>query len=337
MLKNKWAWFLAIILIVGIAGGFWWFNGPIAISTIKPIRGPAIEAIYASGTVEPSVMLPIAPRVAGRLIELNVDEGDAVRKNQELAQFDDSDLSSTVNELAARARFARDQFQRTERLVNHGFIADVELKRSRADLDAAEAALKRAKTQKNFMALTAPANGLIIRRDGEIGQYIPAGQAIFYLSCCSPLRVTADVDEEDILRVFVNQKVLLRTDALPNKIIEGEVNEITPKGDPITRSYRVRIKLKEPELLKIGMTMDANLIIAERKDALLIPTSVIYENSVWVLKYGKLHQQKIKPGATGNGHTEVLEGITTDMSIVESPTANLKEGRRAYMRTAQTR
>ena len=117
---------------------------------------------------------------------------------------------------------------------------------TRADLDAAAASGRRAETQRDFMALTPPADGLIIRRDGEIGQFIPAGQAVFYLSCCAPLRVTAEVDEEDISRVHIGQKVVLRADALPGEILDGHVSEITPKGDPVARSYRVRVALADP-------------------------------------------------------------------------------------------
>lgn len=300
-----------------------------------PIRGPAIDAIYATGTIEPTVMLPIAPRVAGRLVKLHVDEGNQVRKGQLLAQFDDMDLSSTVAELAARARFAHDQFERTQTLVRQGFLAAIELQRVRADMEAADAALKRAQTQRDFMALSAPADGLIIRRDGEVGQFIPVGQAVFYLSCCAPLRISAEVDEEDIPRVHVGQKTVLHADALPDQILQGEVSEITPKGDPVARSYRVRIKLSDVSSLKVGMTVDANLIVNERENVLLVPTKSIHNNEVWIVKDKKLHKQPVRTGITGAVLTEIIEGLTEEMHIVEIPSPNLHEGRIAHIRSQQ--
>jgi RND family efflux transporter MFP subunit len=267
------------------------------------------------------------------VIELNVDEGSEVHKGQTLARLDDADLTSTVEELAARARYAQSQYERTQDLVRRGFIAPSDLDRTRADRDAADASLKRARAQRDFMALTAPADGLIIKRDGEIGQYIPAGQAVFYLSCCAPLRVTADVDEEDIARVRVGQKTLLRADAVPGRILEGEVAEITPKGDPVARSYRVRIRLADPALLKVGMTVDANLIVAERQDALLVPTSAVQNNAVWVVADSKLHRQPVRIGVPGATRTEIVEGLAADARIVESPSAELREGQRARIRT----
>lgn len=320
---------MALGSLAAAGGVYWWREGPVAVSVVKPTRGPAVEAVYATGTVEPTVMLPIAPRQAGYLAELNVDEGDRVRKDQTLARLDDADLRNTVEELTARAEFARAQYQRTQELVNRKLLANAELDKARTDLDAANALLRRARSLRDHMTLSSPADGLIIRRDGEIGQFIPVGQAVFYLSCCAPLRVTAEVDEEDIPKVRVGQKAVLHADALPDQVLDGEVAEITPKGDPVARSYRVRIRLAEPEKLLVGMTVDANLVISERQDALLLPSAAIQNGAVWLVADGKLHRQPVRIGLAGAVRTEVVEGLTPDAQIVDAPSDKLREGRAA--------
>ena len=335
-MRKSGLWILFVVVLVTAAGtAWWWLDGPIAVRVVTPTRGPAVDAIYATGTVEPTVMLPIAPRVAGRLLELKADEGNSVRKGQLLARLDDADLASTVDELEARAIFAQSQYERAQTLVRQGFMAKAETDRTRADLDAAQAGVKRARAQRDYMSLVAPADGLIIRRDGEIGQYIPAGQAVFVLSCCAPLRVTAEVDEEDIARVRVGQKVVLRADALPGRLLDGTVSEITPKGDPVARSYRVRIKLASPDELKVGMTADANLIVAERDNALLVPATALQSDAVWVINDGRLHRQPVRVGVTGSGRVEILDGLTPDARVVDSPGSDSREGRRARIRAAQ--
>jgi RND family efflux transporter MFP subunit len=326
-MRKTWVWILGVIVVGAVAGLLWWREGPVAVSIVAPTRGPAIDAIYATGTVEPTVMLPIAPRVAGRMVELNADEGSQVRKGQVLARLDDADLASTVEELQARAGYAQSQYERIANLVRQGFMSKAELDRTRADLDAALAAVKRARSQRDYMALTAPADGLIIRRDGERGQFIPAGQAVFFLSCCAPLRVTAEVDEEDISRVHVGQKVVLRADALPGDVLDGQVAEVTPKGDPIARSYRVRIALADPSRVRVGMTVDANLIVAERANALLVPATAVQRNTVWAVIQGRAHRQPVRIGVTGAGRTEVVEGLSPDARIVDSPPPDLRDGR----------
>jgi RND family efflux transporter MFP subunit len=334
-MRNKWLWVAIAVVLVAAAAVWWRLEGPVAVTVVAPARGPAVDAIYATGTVEPSVMLPIAPRVAARLVELNVDEGAKVRKGQVLARLDDADLASTVDELAAREQFARSQYERTQSLVAKGFVSKVELDRTRADLDAAVASLKRARTQREFMALTAPADGEIIRRDGEIGQFIPVGQAVFFVSCCAPLRVTAEVDEEDIPRVHVGQKVVLKADAVPGRVLDGQVSEVTPKGDPVARSYRVRIKLDDPSALRVGMTVDANLIVAERPNALLVPATAVKDGAVWIVSDGKLHRRPVKVGVTGAARAEITEGLTADTQVVDQPTDELREGRSARVSAAK--
>jgi RND family efflux transporter MFP subunit len=199
-------------------------------------------------------------------------------------------------------------------------------------MEAATAAVRRARSQRDFMSLTAPADGLVIKRDGERGQYIPAGQAVFFLSCCAPLRVTAEVDEEDIARVRQGQKVVMHADALPHEVFDGTVTEVTPKGDPVSRSYRVRIGIADPSRFRVGMTVDVNLIVAERADALLVPTTAVQDKSVWLVSEGRLRRQPVRVGAAGSGRTEILEGLAQDARIVDAPDPRLEEGRRAQVR-----
>lgn len=315
--------------VVALAAAAYWRFGPMAVHTARATRATAVEAIYATGSVEPSVMLPIASRVSGTLAALAADEGSLVHKGQVLARLEDTDLKSTVDEQTARAKYARENFERTQDLVHRGFVSPGELDRTRSEMDAADAALERAHTQRNFTALVAPADGVIIRRDGEIGQYFAAGQALFTMSCCAPLRVSVEVDEEDILRVHVGQKVVLRTDALPSTALDGSVSQITPKGDPVSRSYRVRIRLADAAALKVGMTIDANIIVAERPDALLLPSAAVQANAVWVVRDGRLHRQAVKAGVIGPERTEILEGLAGDEHVVVSAPDNLVEGRLA--------
>jgi RND family efflux transporter MFP subunit len=330
------SWPLVTSLLVLAAGGAvaWWRAGPLTVEVVAPRRGAAVEAIYATGTVEPTVMLPIAPRVAGRIVTLSTDEGHAVKKGEALARLESEDLDSTVDELTARARYAHAEFDRMQTLVKRGVAAATDLDRTRADAEAADAALGRARVQRNFMVLTAPATGVVIRRDGEVGQFIPVGQAVFYLSCCAPLRVSADVDEEDIPRVRVGMKVVLHADALPNRTFDGEVGEITPKGDPVARTYRVRIRLADPDAFSVGMTVDANLIVSVREHALLLPTTALAGGTVWLVRDGRLARRPVQAGVTSAAQTEIQSGLDDDARVVAAPTDALREGRRARIRAA---
>jgi multidrug efflux pump subunit AcrA (membrane-fusion protein) len=306
---------LGVLLVLGLAAGAWWrLLGPLAVEVAPPARGPAVEAVYGPGTVEPVVMLPIGPKVTGRLERLVADEGDAVRAGQVLAELDNRELAASVVEWQARVRYGEAQFRRAS-----------ELFRNRT---GPEAALERARQQLAEMTLTAPADGVVVRRDGEIGQLIAPGETIFWLSCCEALRVTAEIDEEDIAAVRPGQRVLIRADAFPERVFEGRVDEITPKGDPVARSFRVRIGLPSGTPLMIGMTADCNIIFEDRQDALLVPATAIADGGVWVVEDGALARRRVALGVTGERLVEVTSGIDETDLVVARPGRGFREGRR---------
>ena len=329
MNSRRWFWIVLILLLLGGASGLAWRQlGPLTIVTAYPTRGPAVRAVYATGTAEPAVMLPIAARTTGRLMELKVDEGDPVRADQVLARIEDADLQRSVDELAARARFAKSQFERAQALFDRKLGSPLERDQANADWQAAEAALARARALQGFMILRAPADGQILQRDGEIGQLIPANQPIFYFAGREPLRVEAEVDEEDILLVHPGQRALVRAPALPGQILNGTVTDITPKGNPVTRSYRVRITLGNQVPLRIGMTAEVNIIVEQHDNALLAPATAVIEGHVWTVREERLQRQPVQTGISGGTRIEILGGLRDDDRLVVQPGTGLTPGRR---------
>lgn len=325
---------MAGVALAAFAALVAWRGWPVTVQTALPTRGPAIEAVYATGIVEPTVMVPVAPRSGGRLAAIQVTEGAAVRRGQVLARIESADLDQTVQEMQAREQLARTQFERTRDLVAQRFISAAELDRARTELQAAQAAVRRAQAQRDYNQLVAPADGTVLRRDGELGQFIPAGQTVITLACCAPLRVSAEVDEEDIARVAIGQKVTMRTDALPQQLFDGAVAEITPKGDPVSRSYRVRVRLSDAPAaasgpLRTGMTMDTNIIVARREAALLVPARALKDDAVWVLEQGRLQRRTVRKGVAGANRIEILSGLREDEVVVLAPADGLRDGQRA--------
>ncbi len=328
MLKR---WPLLLLLLLAVAGGgylLWQRLGPPQVAGATPTRGVALDAVYATGLVEPSLEIRIAPRTPGRLVELRVDEGDTVRAGQLLARLEDDDLRATVAELAARADYARGLYQRNSELRGSGLISHDAVDRARTDLDAANAALRRARDTLSQMRLTAPSAGRIIRRDGEIGEYLPVNTPLFYMAGPEPLRLTADVDEEDVPRIQRGQRVLIRSDAFAERVFEGLVAEITPRGDPVARSYRVRIDFVGEHPLPIGMSTEINIVIEEREDALLVPASAVAGDILWTLDGDRVRRKIVRVGVRSPERVEILSGLGPDEQIVLEPPKDLHDGQR---------
>ena len=319
-------WAVLVVLLCIAAASIYWVTLPPAVAVVAPHRGPAVQAVYATGTVEPSVMVPIAARTTARLVELKVDEGAVVEKGQLLARLENEDMRRAIEITEAEERYVKGQLDRQARLVNRGVAARSAYDRALADWEKARAAKERAEAEAGFLDLVAPAAGTIIRRDGEIGQMIGANQTVLWLSCCAPLRVSAEVDEEDIAQVRPGQEVLIRADAFPGEIFHGKVQSITPKGDPVARTYRVRISLPPDTPLMIGMTAETNIVLRKSENALLVPAGAVQQDTVWRVEDGRLSPQRVTIGAKGASEVEILSGLADGDRIVLAPEPGLEAG-----------
>jgi RND family efflux transporter MFP subunit len=148
------------------------------------------------------------------------------------------------------------------------------------------------------------------------------------------MRIEAEVDEEDIPKVQKGQKVLVKADAWPSKMFTASVTSLTPKGDPVSKNYRVRITLDPEQPLQIGMTAEVNIVVRETKDALLVPFSALRGEAVYVVEGARVRRRTIKAGIVGTTKVEVLEGIKETELVVSDPPAGLKDGDFVKVRVA---
>jgi multidrug efflux system membrane fusion protein len=295
--------------------------------TISASSEPAIQAVYATGTVEAGIMIPISPKTPARLLELLVDEGARVEKGDVLAQLEDTDIRSAVTELEARLALSNSDLSRAQKLSKTGAISKSGLDEARAAQKTAQAAYDRTKAELDYLKLIAPETGTIIRRDGEIGEMIPLNQPVFWMTGGDSLRVETEVDEEDIPLVENGQEVVISADAYPGQIFKGTVQSITPKGDPVARSYRVRISLNEATPLMIGMTAETNIITQQKDNALMIASSAVRDGKLFVLRNGKPELVSITTGIKTQDKIEVLEGITADDIVIKNY-ADISQGQK---------
>ncbi|HKM72262.1 MAG TPA: efflux RND transporter periplasmic adaptor subunit [Stellaceae bacterium] len=323
-----WAALLALLSIG--AGAVYWLSAPPSMTVVHPRRGPAVQAVYATGTVEPTVMVPISAHNMARLVELDADEGNIVVKGQLLAKLEDDDLRRAVEVTEAEERYTKAELDRLAVLVERQVVARSAYDRAKADWEKARAAAARAAVEAGYLQLVAPADGTVIRRDGEIGQMIGANQTVFWLYSNAPLRISAEVDEEDIAQVRPGQQVLIRTDGFPGQTFHGQVQAVTPKGDPVARSYRVRISLPAGTPLMIGMTTETNIILRQSDHALLLPAESVQQDTVWRVDNGRLSPQKVRVGAKGATEVEILEGVSDGDWIVAAPSPGLKPGQEVH-------
>ncbi len=326
---------LCVFLGVGVAAYVTFLQKTVHI--MSPQTGSAVEAIYATGTVEPTIMVPISPRTPSNIMELMASEGQTVKKGDILARLEDSEQQASITDLTAKLAFAEKDLNRKLQLLKSQSISRDILDSAQANFESLKAQLEKVKIQASYLTLIAPADGLIIKKDGEIGELIPAGQPIFYLSCCAPLRITAEVDEEDIPKVVIGQNVLIQSDAFPNKIYNGKIVSITPKGDPVARSYRVRISFDTNDHpFMIGMTVETNIIIRKIDNATLIPINALGKNNeIQIVKDNIIQSVNVETGIQNADTLQVTSGLELNDHVVIPYDETLNNGQRVSTKIHQ--
>lgn len=301
---------LAIVAIVAIAGLWWWrAEGAREVSAVKPYRGTAAEIVYATGTVQPVKWAKVTSLVRDRIIEVCDCEGKEVKKGDVLVRLDDREARAQLGDLRAREEFFRREFSRVSELSARGSATAQALERSSMDLRQVEAQIAVQLERINDYTIVAPMDGIVLRRDGEVGEIAEVGQVLVRVGVPKPLEVVAEVNEEDIPRVALGQTTLLRTDAFKDRPLEGNVREITPMGDPAAKTFRIRVALPDDTPLKPGMSVEANVVTREKPGALLVPADAVIGNAVYVIDGDRARRRDVTVGIRGTRAVEILSGV----------------------------
>ena len=300
-----------------------------SVSLAEVTVGQAVRAVYATGIVEPENWARIAPLTTGRVAEVLVKEGDRVAKGQVMARLDDREASAKVTELEARAAYWREEMARARTLAAKGIAAREAEQKAASEYNQVAAAIAAARQRRSDLAVTAPLDGTVLRRDGEVGEVVTPETAMFWVGEPRPLRITADVDEEDIARVLPGQKVLVKADAFPDAALDGAVDRITPKGDPINKTFRVRVRLPDDTPLLVGMTTEINIVTLVKTDARLIPANALAPGDVvFVIEGGRAVLKQVKAGIRGRDRIEVEQGLEPGQTVIAPLPSGLKDGER---------
>lgn len=327
----------AVGIIVAGAGGWWWLVGSVpVVSAVASTRGTAVEIVYATGAVEPVRWARVASMLRGRILEICDCEGKVVAKGDVLGRLDDKDVRAQLNELRAREDFAKRELSRQTELIGRGSTTTQAYERASMDLRSLQGLISVQLEKLADYTITAPIDGVVLRRDGEVGEIADVGQVLFRIGVLKPLQIVAEVNEEDIPRVAVGQTVLLRTDAFPDRRLTGKVREVTPIGDPVAKTYRIKAALPDDTPLLPGMSVEANVVTREKPDALLIPSDAVQGTSVFVLDGRSVRRRNVELGIRGTRAVEVLSGLAENEQVASPIPAGLTDGRRVRTTTKST-
>jgi len=323
-------WLAVLLVLAGLGyGASLWLRGPI-VATATAQRGDVAEVVYATGAVEPLTWSKVLPLLRARIVEHCRCEGQFVNKGQILAKLDDTAAQAELAQVQTKRDFAESDVKRLANLIATGATTRLTLERAETELRQLDSQIAALRARLTDYLLVAPKEGIVLRADGQVGDIPVTTDVLFWVGQPKPLQVIADVNEEDIAKVMVGQTALLRNDGFPNGALRATVSSITPKGDPLTKTFRAYLALPEESPLRIGMSVEANIIIREKRAVLLVPAEAIRnaggKASVFTVENGKLRQMPVETGIRGSRLVEVTSGLA-EGGVVASPVkAEFRDG-----------
>lgn len=316
-----------LLLLAG--GAAWWrFGRGTQVTSVAAARGTAVEIVYATGGVEPVHWAKVASVIRDRIVDICDCEGKTVAKGDVLVQLDSREVQAGLKELKAREAFLQREMSRVTELIARGAATTQAHERAGMDLQTVQGLISVQSEKIAEYTIVAPMDGVVLRRDGEIGEIAEVGQILFRVGVPRPLQVVAEVNEEDIPRVALGQTVLFRTDAFPEGRLEGKVREITPMGDVAAKTYRIKVALPDDTPLKPGMSVEANIVTREKPNALLVPADALQGNAVFVLDGAHARKRDVTVGIRGTRSIEVLTGLADGEHVASPAATELKDGAR---------
>src|SRR6185437_14942130 len=224
-----------------------------------------------------------------------------------------------------RGQLERD-LGRAEKDRDKNDAARTEYEQRWTKLEEAKSRIAAQKVHLESLLLKAPLDGMVLRRDGEVGEIAGPTDVLFWVGPPLPMQVVAEVNEEEINRLAVGQKAFLRSEAFPGQALRASVSQITPKGDPTRKTFRVYLLLPNDTPLRIGMSVEANIIFREKPSAIVVPAEAVAGDYVQIVNNSRVERLPVKVGIRGSRNVEVIGDVSRGMAVLSPARPDLAEG-----------
>jgi HlyD family secretion protein len=261
--------------------------------------------------------------------------------------------SQTLKQAQTNLEQAHKQYERTKDLQSRGFISQAQLDEAKRNYDVissqvsaarlqvetnrpagsdlaialatvaqANASLHLAQVKLNEDAILAPADGTLISRSVEPGDIVQPGKELMVLAADGETQILVQLDEKNLAKLALGQKVLGSADAYADQRFEASVSYINPGIDATRGAVEVKMTVtKPPAYLRQDMTVSVDIETAHRSGALVIPTGALHDassNAPWVLVVRNNHtvKQAVKLGLRGDNSVEVLSGLKAGEAVI---------------------
>lgn len=288
--RRRWGWLIGVLLIAG--GGAYaylerpWQTKPAVVAVEVATAGPVSQVLAVNGRVVARDAVKVRSAVSGQAVDVRVREGETVAVGDVLVQLDTAQPKAVLDQAKAALEAGRIKQQQAQansdraralgQNATRSTQEDAELSLTAASSEVArlQAAVDQAASLLGQYTITAPLSGVVLDSAVDRGQLVDAQTELFTVADLSQLLVETDVDELYSSRIREGLKVLLKPvgDSVPR---DGTIVFAAPTVDPSTGGRAIKIAFDAPVDLPVGLTVNANIIVAEVADALSIPRGAI--------------------------------------------------------------
>lgn len=273
----------------------------------------------------------VVARSGGILLELLVEEGDAVQAGQVLARLDADRARLELERASANLRRLEGEFRRSQELIGRNLTSSEAHDRIRFELETQRAAVELARLELGYTEIRAPISGVIAERLVRVGNLIQPNQPVFRVVSFDPLKAVLNVPERELARLRPDQPVLLTADALPGETFVGRVARVSPVVDAGSGTFRVTAEFRDAlGRLRAGMFGRIAILQEVREQALVIPREALIvedgTSSVFVLSGDSVERRALRTGVVDGAVIEVLEGLAPGEAVVTVGRTALRDG-----------
>ena len=244
---------------------------------------------------------------AGTVTAIHAREGDSVNKDDIVLQISGDDLSESIQSASETLRGAELSMQSTQDTMNN-------------------------------YTITSPISGTIIEKAAKVGDALSTGSDLCTIYDLSYLEMTINVDELQVSSLSVGQTVQVTADAVQDKTYEGVVTRVSMKGDTSggTTTYPVTVRIDETDGLRPGMNANAEIVVAQAKNALAVPNAAVVRGSYVLVTQDSpsavnadpdmvapdgFVYVKVKLGVSDSDYTQVVSGLTAQDTVGYDPSS----------------
>jgi membrane fusion protein, multidrug efflux system len=309
-------------------------NVPVHVGTVE--RGTLHRYVTAYGYVEPepprggrpAAGALLSPLIGGVLSEIDCVEGERVTRGSVLFKLDSRLAEVALQRAQQQLDFAEKAFARQQELLASSGTSQRSFQEAQQQLDAARSDLSAAETQLDYLHITSPLSGTVVRLNATVGQFVEANTVLAEVVDLDRLIVSARVPSRDIEGIRVGQSVSSGTDTTTAR---GVVTVVGRDVDPKTGTYLVQSSVPRESALRPGQFVDIRIVAETHADVLVVPEVSLVTRAgegSWIMVVDGDHARRlpVTVGLRDGGHVEVSgEGVSEGMTIVTEDAYSLPE------------